>query len=161
MRWGAAAAVASGLVVLVQLALRLWPAGQPLSVLAVQMVGREFLGREGAAVPTWLLAAVVHLSWGVFCGGMLAVLTDRVTLTGALGLGALRWFFTQVVVLPAVGFGDFGLLGTPALALATAVPHLAYALCLGWLMRQEEAGHAPLPLHFHWHSWAASHHRRR
>jgi len=156
--WGAAAAVLSGLVVLAAMALGAWPAGKPLSVLAVEMVGRDYLGREGAVAATWLLAGVIQVAWGAACGALLAVLTERVTLADALGLGALRWLFTQVVVLPALGLGDFGLLRTPtlALAIATALPHVTYALFLGWLMHQEDEGHALLPLHLR--RWA---HARR
>jgi hypothetical protein len=88
---------------------------------------------------------------------MLAVLADRVTLAHALGLAAIRWMFTNTILLTALGYGDFGLLARPSLAVATAVPHLVWALCLGWLMRQEDEGHALFPLHLH---WRLSHARR-
>jgi hypothetical protein len=152
MALGAIASVVSGLVVLVAVAFHLWPTGRPLSVLVVEMVGRDYLGRQGSKVATWLLAGVLQVSWGALCGGAMALLTERVTLANAVGFGALRWFWTQVMIAPALGWGDFGFLHLPAVAPATLLPHAVYVLCLGWMMHQEEEGRAPIPLHFHWPS---------
>jgi hypothetical protein len=149
MRWGAVASVASGLVVLLAMALHLWPPGRPLSVLVVEHVGRTYLGRQGSTVATWLLAGVMQVTLGALWGALLAVVTERVNFTNALGLGAMRWFSTNVLVAPTLGWGDFGLLHLPAVSLATMLPHLAYALSVGWLMRQEDEGRAPIPLHLH------------
>jgi hypothetical protein len=148
--WGAVAAVVSGLVVLLAMALHLWPPRQPLSVLMLQWLGREYLGREGAPVALWVVAGVIHVTYGALSGAFLVMITDRARWSEVLGFGALRWFATNVLVAPTLGWGDFGFLALPAVSLATMLPHLAYAGSLGWLLRQEEAGRSPIPLHFHW-----------
>jgi hypothetical protein len=155
LRWGAVASVAGGIVALVLVALRLWPPGHPLSVLVVQMVGRDYLDHQGGVGLTWLVAGVLQVTWGALWGGLLAVVTDRVTPSNALGLGALRWLWTQIMVAPALGWGDFGFLHMPLLPLVTVLPHAAYTVCLGWLMRQEDEGHVPIPIHLHWHRRSA------
>jgi hypothetical protein len=147
MWWGAIASVVSGLVVLAAVALHMWPPGRPLSVLVVQMVGRDYLGHQGSPVATWLLAGIMQVTWGALCGAAAALLTERMTLANAVGFGALRWFWTQVMIAPALGWGDFGFLHLPAVSVATLLPHTVYMLCLGWLMHNEEEGHV---LHFHW-----------
>jgi hypothetical protein len=141
--WGAVATVVMGLVTVAAMALRLWPAELPLSVLAA----RQVLGEHPLAV-LLVPAALVQLGYGALCGGLLSTLSERVDFADALGLGLLRWLGTQLILLPALGWADFGLDRGPALALATAVPHLAYALTLGWLTTRERkhlALSAPAP----------------
>jgi hypothetical protein len=67
-----------------------------------------------------------------------------VTRANALGFGALRWSVTQVLVAPALGWGDFGLWHAPLVSLYTLLPHLAWAVTAGWLLHEEELGHVPL-----------------
>lgn len=141
-RWGAAAGVAMGASTLLLMALGLWPAARPLSAL----VAGRLLGSDTPA--HWLLLAggAAQLSYAALCGGLLTVLSDRVTLSSALGFGLLRWFWTQVVLFPALRWGDFALLGNPWMSVATLASHATYALALGWLLREEEPGHAQLAL---------------
>src|SRR5207247_3460902 len=130
--WGVVATAAMGATTLLMIGIGLWPLGRPLSM----VVAEEFL--PAGATLAWVIVAVVavQLCYGAFCGGMLSVLAEPVTMGSALGLGLLRWFATQVLVLPALGWSEFGLRNTPLLALATAVPHLTYALTVGWRMRR-------------------------
>ena len=54
---------------------------------------------------------------------------------------------TQVMVLPAFGWAEFGLMRNPWLAMVTVVPHLAWALSIGWLMSRDDERVTPvLPL---------------
>jgi hypothetical protein len=128
--WGAVATVVMGAVTLLAMAVRIWPLERPLSVLLAQQV----LGRDAALVPVLLVVAVAQLGYGAFCGGLLSTLSQRVDMGDALALGFLRWLATQLIVFSALGWSEFGLEHAPSLALATALPHLAYALSLGWLM---------------------------
>jgi hypothetical protein len=90
----------------------------------------------GGALPqpaTMAVAAVLHLGYGGFWGGVLAALTSPVTLAKGLGLGVALWFVMQLVVLPFLGWGLFGLSQTPMIAVATLVLHLVYGGTLGLL----------------------------
>jgi hypothetical protein len=139
--WGAAATVVMGAVALLMMAVRLWPIPGPVSL----ALARVYLGR--APLPMLLLAvAVVQLVYGALCGGLLSVLSEPVTMGSALGLGLVRWLTTQWIVLPALGWAEFGLGRAPALLVATAIPHLAWSLAVGWLMhREDERTSAPIP----------------
>jgi hypothetical protein len=150
--WGAVASVVAGAITLLLMIVQLWPAERPFSVLAAQEALAR-LGQTDVSVPfLYLVGAVGQLAVGAFCGGMLTVLSEPVTMPSALGLGALRWFFTQNVVFPALGWFNFGLEQSPTLWLISIWPHLAWALSLGWLMRQEEEGRERLWLHpRQWH----------
>ncbi len=81
-----------------------------------------------------LLAAGAHLSYGGVAGAVLAALTRPVTVWKGLGWGVLLWLVMQVVVLPLLGWGFFGVAITPRIAVATLVLHLVYGLTLGLLM---------------------------
>jgi hypothetical protein len=160
--WGAAATVVSGVIAFVALKLGLWPTGRPLTVEGIETVGHDYLGRVGPLWAAYVLAGVLQLAYGALCGGLLAIVTERVTISSALGMAGLRWLTTQIVVLPLIGFGDFGwMYGWPAMVV-TALPHLAYGVTLGWLMQQEDEGREPIPLHFrHGHLvWASQRGRR-
>jgi hypothetical protein len=132
--WGAAAAAVMGVVTLVAVALPLWPLRAPLPFL----LARHLLG-DG--VPTvWLAAAAIagELAYGAICGGLLTTFSEKVDLGDALALGLLRWLATQLLVLPALGWDDFGLAAGPALLVATALPHLVYALALWAFFARED-----------------------
>jgi hypothetical protein len=143
---GIGATLAGSAISLLLLALHLWPADRPLSVLVVQMVLHQFAGVTVSTPVLYLLAGVGQLAYGALCGGMLGMLAEPVTRASALGFGLLRWSVTQVLVAPALGWGDFGFLQRPWIAVQTLLPHLAYALAVGWLLHQEETGHVSLHL---------------
>jgi hypothetical protein len=145
MGWGAAATVVSGAVTLLMMAVHLWPAQRPLSLLVAQTVVPDYLGWTPSPAVAYLLAAAGQLAWGALLGGFLAFLSHPVTLSSALGLGALRWFFTQSVVLPALGWQNYSFfMNRPSIALATMLPHLGWAISLGWLLRQEDFHRPPV-----------------
>jgi hypothetical protein len=138
LAWGAVATVPMGVVTLLAMALHLWPLERPVSVL----LARGVLGPEVGLPGVLAAVAVAQLAYGALCGGLLTTFAEPVQVSDALGLGLLRWLTTELILLPALGLADFGLglgLGRgPALIVATAVPHLAYALSLGWLLTRDE-----------------------
>jgi hypothetical protein len=134
LAWGAAATVVMAAVIGVAIALRIWPSAEPFSV----AFGRRVLGPQVAPPVVWLVVAAGELAFGALCGGLLTVLSDEIRLADALAVGVMRWLATQWLVFPFLGWLDFGLGRGLAPALATAVPHLAYALTLGFGMRRDD-----------------------
>lgn len=89
----------------------------------------------GAGLPTPLLMALSagsHLGYGGFFGALLARLYPEAGIWEGLGLGAALWLVMEVVVLPILGWGAFGVAITPKIAVATLVLHLIYGATLGW-----------------------------
>lgn len=70
---------------------------------------------------------------------------DALTFLRALGLAAALWVLVLVFFFPVVGWGFFGLAVTPKLIVASAVPHLLFAIFLWGLcrlaFRRFQAGH--------------------
>ncbi|MBU44789.1 MAG: hypothetical protein CMN76_16320 [Spirochaetaceae bacterium] len=83
--------------------------------------------------PLMLLSMVAHFGygtvWALIAGRLL---TEFRTLQG-LALGAFLWLLMQVLVLPGIGWGFFGIDITPAIAVATLVLHLIYGAVTGYL----------------------------
>jgi len=98
--------------------------------LPTAVVGR--LGAGGLPGP-----AVMTLAYGGFWGGALAALVREVSLKAGLGLGFVLWLVMQVVVLPFLGRGLFGVSVAPAIAAATLVLHLVYGGVLGVLIDRD------------------------
>lgn len=128
--WGVVATLAMSALMLAVTAIGASPLPGPVPVAIMgAIVG------SAVAKPLVMGAAVTaHLAYGGFWGGVLASATSRVTVTKGVGLGVALWLVMQVVVLPLVGWGVFGTGVTPAIAVATLVPHLVYGATLGWLV---------------------------
>jgi hypothetical protein len=142
--WGAVATVVMGIVILLAMAIGLWPSRSPISLLLVQ----RFLGPDLAPFWAWLLVGTAHLAYGALCGGLLTTFSEPVDMRDALALGLLRWLTTQFLFLPALGWAEFGLGVGVSLAVATAIPQLAYAVSLGLLLRRDDErilGRHPVP----------------
>jgi hypothetical protein len=140
---GMLATIAMGVATLVAIALHAWPLERPLATMMTQAILPTGVG----VLWLYVLGGLGQLAYGALCGGLLAVLVERLTMSTALALGLLRWLTTQVVVLPVVGWEPFGLAASPSLALATVLPHLAFALSLGWLARDDADVVTGLPGH--------------
>jgi hypothetical protein len=133
--WGVAATVAMSLLTLIGTGTGASPIPKPIPAAIVGRLG-------GAALPgpaVVALAAVAHLAYGGFWGGVLAIGVDRVTWKAGLALGVGLWLLMQVAVLPFVGWGLFGASVTPAIAGATLLLHLVYGGVLGALVDREAA----------------------
>lgn len=60
---------------------------------------------------------------------------DALTFLRALGLGAALWILVLVFFFPVVGWGFLGLAVTPTLIIASAVPHVLFAIFLWGLCK--------------------------
>ena len=133
--WGVVATVAMSLLMLIGMGTGASPLPKPIPVAIVGRIG-------GSALPgpaMMAVAALAHLAYGGFWGGVLAVGVGRVTLKAGLMLGVGLWLLMQVVVLPFVGWGAFGTSVTPAIAGATLLLHLVYGGVLGVLVDRKAA----------------------
>lgn len=126
--WGAGATVVMSIPMLIGTATGVAPMPEPIPKALVTLI----FGTSLAAPLTMGLAVGSHLAYGGVWGALLAVWTSEVTLGKGLALGAGLWLLMQVAVLPALGWGAFGLSVTPAIAVATLVLHLIYGGTLGW-----------------------------
>lgn len=84
------------------------------------------------------LAGLAHLAYGGFWGGALAVLVRQVSLKAGLVLGFGLWLAMQIVVLPFLGWGVFGVSVAAAIAAATLVLHLLYGSAVGILIDRDD-----------------------
>jgi hypothetical protein len=91
-----------------------------------------------------------HVAWvALFSAVYVVLFRDALTFMRAFWLAFALWILTLVFFFPIVGWGFLGLAVTPKLMIASAVPHLLFAvflwgLCkLSFSQKQEgSAGHA-------------------
>ena len=131
--WGVVATIAMSALMILGILTGLSPMPSPIPA-AIVNNGLALLGVGLPRPVIMLLAAGAHLSYGGVAGAVLAALTRPVTVWKGLGWGVLLWLVMQVVVLPLLGWGFFGVAITPQIAVATLVLHLVYGLTLGLLM---------------------------
>lgn len=86
------------------------------------------------------LAALSHLAYGGFWGGVLVASTARVTVWKALALSVVLWLLMDLAILPWLGWGLFGANVTPMIGVATLALHLIYGVTLGWLAARTTPG---------------------
>lgn len=130
--WGIVATATMSAVMLIGMRTGLSPMPKPIPA---AIVGR--LGGSGLPEPAMMaLAGLAHLAYGGFWGGALAALVREVSLKAGLVLGFVLWLVMQVVVLPVLGWGLFGVSVAPAIAGATLVLHLVYGGVLGGLLER-------------------------
>lgn len=126
--WGVVATLAMSALMGLGVATGASPMPKPIPV---AIVGTLLGG--SAAKPVVIAAALLaHLAYGGFWGGALASLARPVTVGKGMALGIVLWLAMQLVVLPFLGWGLFGVSVTPAIAGATLVLHLVYGATLGW-----------------------------
>lgn len=125
--WGIGATVVMSVFMLVATATGVSPLPEPIPAALSRMV----LGAESVGPLVMVVAIVSHLGYGGVWGGVLSWGVRPVTIGWGLGLGVGLWLLMQVIVLPLLGWGFFGMAVTPAVALATLVLHLIYGGTLG------------------------------
>lgn len=104
------------------------PLPKPLGLAFAETV----LGRT-LPLPVGLL---FHAAWVIaFSVIYVGLFRDALTFLRALGLAAVLWFLVLVIFFPLVGWGFFGLAVTPKLIVASAVPHLLFAIFLWGLCK--------------------------
>lgn len=127
--WGVVATIAMSLLMILGLVTGMSPIPQPIPAAIVAEITGGGLPRPALMG----IAAILHLAYGGFWGGVLTSVSGRVTIWQGLGLGVFLWLIMQLVVLPFVGWGVFGASETPRIAVATLVLHLVYGAVLGGL----------------------------
>ncbi|MFB6098952.1 MAG: hypothetical protein ABEK84_07570 [Salinibacter sp.] len=126
--WGVGATVAMSIPMTIGMATGVAPMPEPIPKALVTLV-------FGAGLPAPLLMALSagsHLGYGGVFGAVLARFFPEAGLKEGLVLGVLLWLVMEVVVLPTLGWGVFGVAVTPKIAVATLVLHLIYGATLGW-----------------------------
>lgn len=136
--WGVVATIAMFVIMLLGRARGLSPMPKPIPVALVATV-------FGAGLPKpalILLGAAAHLRYGGTFAGVLALVARPVTVWKGVGLAVVLWLVVQLVWLPVLGWGAFGVRVTPAIAVATLMLHLIYGVTAGWLIDRRAS--APL-----------------
>lgn len=132
--WGLVATLAMSILMVIAFATGVSPMPKPIPA---AIVGKVLGGVLGEGIPQRaivVVAVATHFAYGGFWGAVLAALTRRVTLWKGLGLGIFLWLLMEMVALPFLGWGFFGVGITPQIAVATLVLHLVYGATLGLLM---------------------------
>ena len=85
----------------------------------------------GAKVPL-PVGLLFHAAWVTFFSALYVVLfRGELTFIRSFWLAFTLWVLVLVFFFPVVGWGFFGLGETPKLIVASAVPHLVFAILLG------------------------------
>ena len=125
---GVAVAVLTAAVMAAVTAAGVSPLPKPLG-----LAFAETLAGRALPLPAGLL---FHALWAsAFSVLYVALFRDRLTFGRALGLAVALWLLVLVFFFPVVGWGFLGLAVTPRLIVASAVPHLLFAVCLWGLCR--------------------------
>lgn len=93
----------------------------------------ETLFGTNVPLPVGLL---FHVAWVMLFSAVYVVLfREALTFKRAVWLAAALWVLVLVLFFPVVGWGLLGLAVTPKLIVASAVPHLLFAIFLWGLCR--------------------------
>ncbi len=89
------------------------------------------------------LTVVAHFAFGALMGTLFAYFSEPMTLAKGLGFGTLVWSAMQVIFIPWLGWGDFGLIhsSSPSFVFYTLVLHLVYGVTLGRLGARDDRVH--------------------
>ncbi|MFW6206993.1 MAG: hypothetical protein ACOC5J_03575 [Gemmatimonadota bacterium] len=128
--WGMVATVVMSIPMIAGTAAGFLPMPRPIPAAIVGTIFGQTLPQPVLMV----LAAASHLVYGGVAGGILATITQPLTLATGLGWGVLLWAVMGVAWLPFLGWGLFGTGISPRVTVATLVLHLIYGVTLGWLM---------------------------
>jgi hypothetical protein len=137
--WGVVATIAMSLLMIIGLATGMSSMPKPIPAAIVgQLLG------EGVSKPLiMVLAAVAHLGYGGFWGAVLAHTVRPVTVWKGIAMGLFLWALMGVFILPALGWGLFGIGITLNITFATLILHLIYGITLGWLVDRKFGSTAP------------------
>jgi hypothetical protein len=135
--WGLVATLAMSAVMVTGYITGIAPMPEPIPGAIVGKVVKGVIGAEIPQIAIMALAIASHFTYGGFWGAVLAGLARPVTIWKGLGLGVFLWLVMDIVVLPFLGWGFFGISITPRIAVATLILHLVYGFTLGWLMDRE------------------------
>ena len=84
------------------------------------------------AFPVLVVSGLIaHFVYGGVAGGVFTRWSPSVRVWSALVWGAILWLGMQVIFLPLLGWGIFGVKINPRIAVATLILHLIYGSILG------------------------------
>lgn len=95
--------------------------------------GQSAQGGKGLPMPVGLLFHILYVTF--WSWAYVVLFRDRLTFSNALVLAAVLWAIVLVAIFPFVGWGFLGLGISPKLIIASAVPHLLFAIFLWGLCR--------------------------
>lgn len=130
--WGVLATIVMSIPMMIGMATGVAPMPEPIPKALVTLV----VGESLPAPFVMVLAAASHLGYGGFFGVVLVEVFPDAGLKEGLLLGVFLWLVMELVVLPVLGWGVFGIAITPTIAVATLVLHLLYGTTLGWGLRR-------------------------
>lgn len=126
---GLAVAALTGVIMFVGLATGVSPLPKPLGL----AFANTLLGTD-LPLPVGLL---FHTAWvTLFSAAYVVLFRDKVTFMRAFSLAFALWILVLLFFFPFVGWGFLGLAVSPKLVVASAVPHLLFAVFLWGLSRQ-------------------------
>lgn len=118
---GIGVSILTALVMVTALKASVSPVPKPLGLaFAETMLGRPLPLPVGLLFHTVWVTAFTVIYVGLFL--------DALTFFRALALGGALWILVLVFFFPIVGWGFLGLAVTPKLIVASAVPHLLFAI---------------------------------
>lgn len=128
--YGLLGTLAMSIIMLIGMGTGLSPIPEPIPL----AIAEGLLGR--LAKPLILLFAIItHFSYGAVNGALLGYIFEhKCTIWYGVSWGVFLWLIMELIVLPLLGWGVFGLAITPAIAVATLILHLIYGATLGWGM---------------------------
>jgi hypothetical protein len=121
--WGIVATIVMSIVLIIGYLTGLTPMPTPIPKAVVTMV-------LGKGIPKPLIIGA-HLLYGAVAGLVLVSIAQPVTLEKGLSYGIVLWLIMDLLVLPFIGWGIFGLAITPRIAVATLIIHLVYGTTIG------------------------------
>lgn len=88
------------------------------------------------------LTLVAHFGFGALLGMLFAYFSEPMTLAKGVAFGVLVWSVMQVIFVPWLGWGDFGLIhSTGPFAAYTLFLHLFYGVTVGVLGARDDRVH--------------------
>jgi len=134
--YGLLATLAMTILMLISVATKISPMPAPIPVALAKLV-------FGSVPKPVLLSSgmLFHFFYGGIAGMIFVKLFTKRNVVNGLLYGGILWLIMQVVFLPILGWGFFGINITPKIAVATLILHSVYGLTLGWLfMRNNKRG---------------------
>jgi hypothetical protein len=138
--WGlAATAMMTAVMVIGALVFRSGFARPPFPYLFIDHL-RAYAGGGASAA---LLTVFAHFAFGGVMGMVFAYFSEPMTFAKGVGFSVLAWSMMQVIFIPWLGWGDFGLIHSQAVSFVfyTLILHLTYGVTLGALGARDDRIH--------------------
>ncbi|MCH8306241.1 MAG: hypothetical protein IIB94_14070 [Candidatus Marinimicrobia bacterium] len=126
--WGLLATLAMTVVMLLGMISKLSPMPAPIPIALAKWAFGDL------PKPALMgLGMIAHFLYGGIAGLVFTlVIKNRVNIWKGLGWGILLWLGMQLIFLPLLGWGVFGIVISPKIAVATLMLHLIYGITLSW-----------------------------